>query len=175
MLPGRALGAERWVAPAGRPWRSGPLGRWRAGRSSRCWSWLPSRVGCGLAGRRRCSTVGAPGIRSILGVPCAGHPRHGLSSWPIWRRQRTAALEQVLRGARSDAVGGGRDQVNNLHSTDWALLGTAQAVTIAPSASMTTRWVGLAGSRCAGAGFAAAAATRLDIDTPTICCGGRSS
>jgi len=82
------------------------------------------------------------------------------------------ASEQVLRGAldlmRSAAAG--TTVVNNLHSTDWALLGAAQAVTDRPQRFPNDNALGWVLSQEAGVpvlDLPAAAATRLDIDTPT--------
>jgi hypothetical protein len=82
------------------------------------------------------------------------------------------ASEQVLRGAldlmRSQAAG--TTVVNNLHSTDWALLGAAKAVTDRPQRFPNDNALGWVLSQEAGVpvlDLPASAATRLDIDTPT--------
>lgn len=64
----------------------------------------------------------------------------------------------------------GASVVNNLHSTDWALLGAAEAVTARPERFPNDNMLGWVLWREAGlpvVELPADAATRLDIDTPT--------
>lgn len=82
------------------------------------------------------------------------------------------ASERVLREAfgRFRAECGSTAVANNLHSTDWALLGAGEAVARLAHRFPTDNALGWVLSSEAGipvAGLPATAATRLDIDTPT--------